>query len=58
MDILKKFDVQVCMVSAQPLPNLMPILSCPPKTVFLLVTDRMKDKAGVLAHIIKRRTQT
>lgn len=49
------FDTQVCMVSDQAAPNLLPLLDdqLKPKEVILLVTDRMKDRAGHLQNIIK-----
>ncbi len=38
---LKKFDVQVCVLSGRSLPKLMPILAYCPKKAFLPVKDRM-----------------
>ncbi|MDR3054425.1 MAG: DUF1887 family protein [Zoogloeaceae bacterium] len=53
--IMKKYDVHVCIVSDQPTPNLMPILdkNFRPQEVVLLVSERMKEKAKSLEHVLK-----
>lgn len=49
------FDVQVCMVSTQAAPNLLPLLDdeLKPKEVILLVTEAMKEKANQLQATIR-----
>jgi hypothetical protein len=49
------FDVQVCMVSAQAAPNLLPLLDeqLKPKEVILLVSEKMKPQATYLQDVIK-----
>lgn len=54
---LKDFDIQVCLVSEQAIPNFFPILEYRPKEVFLIVTERMKTKANLLEDKIRQRTQ-
>ncbi|WP_274584125.1 DUF1887 family CARF protein [Neisseria leonii] len=56
---MKKFDVHVCLVSDQAVPNFVPVLDrgFRPQKVVLLVTDRMKDKAQALADVMKQRCQ-
>ena len=48
---MKKFDVHVCLVSEQAIPNFVPVVDKEfrPKEVVLLVTDKMKAKAEILA---------
>ncbi len=48
------FDTQVCLVSAQAAPNLLPLLDeqLKPREVILLVTEQMKDRAGYLQKVI------
>lgn len=52
----KHFDVHVCMVSDQAIPNFVPVLDRDfrPKKVILLVTQRMQAKADVLEKVIKK----
>ena len=52
---MRNFDVHVCLVSKQPLPNLIPILvSDPkPKEVILLVSHEMNERAGWLETVLK-----
>ena len=49
------FDVQVCLVSQQAAPNLLPLLDpvTKPKEVVLLVSDEMKRSAQRLEEVIK-----
>lgn len=49
------FHTQVCLVSGQAAPNLLPLLDehLKPKEVILLVTDAMKDKANQLQAVIQ-----
>lgn len=49
------YDTHICLVSAQPLPNLIPILhrDLRPQRVVLLVTDDMKERARTLAEIMQ-----
>ncbi|WP_274571609.1 Card1-like endonuclease domain-containing protein [Neisseria leonii] len=56
---MKKFDVHVCLVSDQAVPNFVPVLDRDfrPQKVVLLVTDRMKDKAQALAGVMEQRCQ-
>ena len=56
---MKQFDVHVCLVSDQALPNFIPVLAKDfrPQRVILLATDKMKQKAAVLAEVMKRRCQ-
>lgn len=53
---MEKFDVHVCLVSAQPMPNFLPVLDRDfrPEEVVLLVSDKMQDKAGHLAEVMNR----
>ena len=54
---MKKFDVHVCLVSDQAIPNFVPVVDKEfrPKEVVLLVTDKMKAKAEILAKIMRER---
>ena len=54
---MKKFDIHICLVSDQLIPNYIPILdeSFRPQEVILLITKQMQTKAAVLAKIIKAR---
>lgn len=54
---MKKFDVHVCLVSGQPLPNFIPVLAeeFRPQEVILLATEAMAEKAVTLAEVIWRR---
>ena len=56
---MKKFDVHVCLVSDQALPNFIPVLAedFRPQEVILLATGKMKKKAAILAEVIRRRCQ-
>lgn len=49
------FDTQVCLVSGQAAPNLLPLLDerLKPREVILLVTEAMKDKANQLQSVIQ-----
>lgn len=53
---MKKFDVHVCMVSGQAVPNLIPVLATEfrPQEVVLLVTPSMKKTADALEKVIER----
>ena len=48
------FDTQVCLVSTQAAPNLLPLLDeqLKPREVILLVTEQMKDRARYLQKVI------
>lgn len=52
-----KFDVHVCLVSDQAVPNFVPVLDKEfrPQDVVLLVTERMKVKADVLEKVLRER---
>lgn len=54
---MKKFDVHVCMVSGQAVPNLIPVLATEfrPQKVVLLVTPSMKKTADALEKAMKER---
>lgn len=54
---MKKFDVHVCLVSDQALPNFIPVLAedFRPQEVILLATEPMKKKAETLAEVMKNR---
>lgn len=56
---MKKFDVHVCLVSDQALPNFIPVLAedFRPQEVILLATEKMKPKAVTLAEVMRRRCQ-
>lgn len=49
------FEAQVCMVSAQAAPNLLPLLEdeLKPREVILLVTDQMRERANYLQKAIR-----
>lgn len=51
------YDTQICLVSEQTLPNYLGVcLSNPmPRTVHLVVTERMKEKADILEQALKRK---
>lgn len=53
----KGYDTQICLVSEQTLPNYLgACLSDPmPRTVHLVVTERMKEKADILEQALKRK---
>ena len=53
--MMNKITTHVCMVSAQPAPNLLPLLDdiLRPERVVLLVTPQMREKAGWLTTVIK-----
>lgn len=57
MSALKKFDVHVCLVSDQPIPNFVPVLAKEfrPSEVILLVTEKMQAKAKLLEDIMRER---
>ncbi len=53
-----KFDVHVCFVSEQPLPNFIPIIDAefrPNKKVLLLVSKQMQTRANTLQTVIRQR---
>ncbi|MFV2029261.1 Card1-like endonuclease domain-containing protein [Neisseria sp. S1] len=54
---MKKFDVHVCLVSDQAVPNFVPVLDKDfrPGKVLLLVTEKMQAKADALAGALKKR---
>ncbi len=54
---MKKFDVHVCLVSDQALPNFIPVLAedFRPQEVILLATEPMNKKAETLAEVMKNR---
>lgn len=51
------FDIHVCLVSDQATPNLLPILdpAFRPQEVVMLVSESMKNKAGMLEKALKHR---
>ena len=51
------YDTQICLVSEQTLPNYLGVcFSAPmPRTVHLVVTERMKEKADILEQALKRK---
>ena len=53
----KGYDIQICLVSEQTLPNYLgACLSDPmPRMVHLVVTERMKEKADILEQALKRK---
>ena len=54
---MPKYNIHVCIVSDQPIPNYVPVLDNQfrPQEVILLVTDRMRTKAEALAQTLKTR---
>lgn len=54
---MHKYNIHVCIVSDQPIPNYVPVLDNQfrPQEVILLVTERMRAKADALAHTLKTR---
>lgn len=54
---MQKFDTHLCLVSAQTIPNLIPLLApdSAPKTVVLAVTQAMQQQADWLESVIKRK---
>ena len=54
---MHKYNIHVCIVSDQPIPNYVPVLDNQfrPQEVILLVTDRMRTKAEALAQTLKTR---
>lgn len=52
---MQRYDVQICLVSDQPTPNLVPVLSpeTRPKEVVLFVSERMKERAGNLEDVFR-----
>ena len=54
---MHKYNIHVCIVSDQPIPNYVPVLdnTFRPREVILLVTERMRAKADALAHTLKTR---
>jgi len=54
---MPKYNIHVCIVSDQPIPNYVPVLdnTFRPREVILLVTERMRAKADALAHTLKTR---
>ena len=55
-NVLRHFDVHVCLVSQQTVPNLFPIMApeFQPERVLLCVTDDMKEEAADLRKAISR----
>lgn len=53
---MQRYDVQICLISGQPTPNLIPVLSpeTRPKEVVLLVSEGMKKQAGNLEDVFRR----
>lgn len=53
---MQSYEVYVCLISDQASPNLVPILSMNPrpKTVLLLVTDKMAEKAKHFQEVLKK----
>lgn len=47
-------NVQICLISAQTLPNLIPILMHKPKIVHLIVTTGMQSKAEYFVNLLKQ----
>ena len=56
---MPKYNIHVCIVSDQPIPNYVPILDTQfrPKEVFLLTTPKMQTKAEILKRTIEKRYQ-
>ena len=54
---MPKYNIHVCIVSDQPIPNYVPVLdnTFRPREVILLVTDRMRQKAEALDQTLKTR---
>lgn len=52
---MEQFDLHVCLVSAQAMPNILPVFSknFKPKEVVLLVSDAMRTQAGYLKELYK-----
>ncbi len=53
---MKKFDVHVCLVSDQAVPNFLPVLDKDfrPQEVVLLVTEQMQARADALAEVMRQ----
>lgn len=53
---MQRYDVQICLVSGQPTPNLVPVFSrdTRPNEVVLLVSGDMKKQAGNLEAVFQR----
>ncbi len=53
---MKKFDVHVCLVSDQAVPNFVPVLDKDfrPQEVVLLVTEQMQARAAALAEVMRK----
>lgn len=47
-------SIHVCLVSAQPLPNLIPVIAYRPEKVHLLVSEKMKQQAVRLTSFLRR----
>lgn len=47
-----KIDTQVCLVSREPMPNLLPILHFSPRSVILIATPEMHENANRLKAVI------
>jgi len=47
--------IHVCLVSAQPIPNLTTSLQFRPERVVLLTTREMKERAGMLGDVLRKR---
>ena len=54
---MTKYNIHVCIVSDQPIPNYVPVLdnTFRPREVILLVTERMRAKADALDQTLKTR---
>ncbi|MFO7761028.1 MAG: DUF1887 family CARF protein [Desulfobia sp.] len=48
-------DVQVCLISAQPIPNLVPLIFDQPEEAVFLVSPEMKGRSGRLGEVVKAR---
>ena len=57
---MHKYNIHVCIVSDQPIPNYVPVLDTQfrPEEVFLLTTPKMQNKAEILKKTIENRCQT
>lgn len=53
---MRKFEVHMCLVSDQAVPNFVPVLDKDfrPKEVLLLVTEKMQAKADALAEVMRK----
>lgn len=51
----KMFHVHVCLISGQPIPNLLPLLQENPGKALFIVTPEMQDQAARLEKVARRR---